>query len=264
MRARVPDPHSPVGTHPPLGRGEGPGCGLSQGPPHGMDSFSFRVAPEGVEKTIQGQARLPSRREPRGSRVFPEGSFPTGWACCPGWARAPPSSPSLRSRGHCPTSRSSRGRRGGHPRDGCRTRARTSLPPLSRNIARGRFPSTFQENDIRAVSGRYPVWMATLFLTMVALCLEPEPEGSMKLSPKSQRTRPSPSSTEDAPSPPSQQGSPLKSSRSICLFSPADGALFVGDVPVIIKSSGGTYENAFIEKMGILGKKHQNHIFWPW
>lgn len=55
---------------------------------------------------------------------------------------------------------------------------------------------------------------------------------------------------------------PGHSDDSICLFSPADGALFVGDVPVIIKSSGGTYENAFIEKMGILGKKNIKTIYF--
>ncbi|WP_027357670.1 MBL fold metallo-hydrolase [Desulforegula conservatrix] len=55
---------------------------------------------------------------------------------------------------------------------------------------------------------------------------------------------------------------PGHSDDSLCFFSPSDGSLFVGDVPVIIKSSGGTYEKAFIEKMKILSGKNIKTIYF--
>lgn len=55
---------------------------------------------------------------------------------------------------------------------------------------------------------------------------------------------------------------PGHSDDSICLFCPSDGSLFVGDVPVIIKSPGGTYETAFIEKMLLLGSKNIKSIYF--
>lgn len=55
---------------------------------------------------------------------------------------------------------------------------------------------------------------------------------------------------------------PGHSDDSICLYSPSDGSLFVGDVPVIIKSSGGTYDKIFIEKMKSLASRNIKTIYF--
>ena len=42
---------------------------------------------------------------------------------------------------------------------------------------------------------------------------------------------------------------PGHSEDSICLYNEVEGALFVGDTPVIIRAPGGTYEPAFVEAL---------------
>ena len=53
---------------------------------------------------------------------------------------------------------------------------------------------------------------------------------------------------------------PGHSSDSICLFCNDTGDLFVGDVPVIIRSSNGTHEHAFVKALERLTKKTVKNI----
>ena len=55
---------------------------------------------------------------------------------------------------------------------------------------------------------------------------------------------------------------PGHSSDSICLFCAADGVLFVGDTPVIIRSTDSTYETDFIKAMERLCRREVKTIYF--
>ncbi len=55
---------------------------------------------------------------------------------------------------------------------------------------------------------------------------------------------------------------PGHSTDSICLFCPAEGVLFVGDTPVIIRSTDSTYEEDFIRAMEKLCRREVKAIYF--
>ena len=55
---------------------------------------------------------------------------------------------------------------------------------------------------------------------------------------------------------------PGHSEDSVCLYSPADGALFVGDTPVVVRSSDGNYEDRFVRSLERLCGKEVRTIYF--
>lgn len=55
---------------------------------------------------------------------------------------------------------------------------------------------------------------------------------------------------------------PGHSDDSICLYCQADGVLFVGDTPVVIRSTGGTYEDRFVAALDRLCRLDVRAIYF--
>jgi glyoxylase-like metal-dependent hydrolase (beta-lactamase superfamily II) len=55
---------------------------------------------------------------------------------------------------------------------------------------------------------------------------------------------------------------PGHSEDSVCLYSPSDGALFVGDTPVMVRSSDGSYEDRLVRSLERLCGKEVRTIYF--